>query len=145
MTIEADLRAAVSRADADSRLLHDIVHGDADTTVTTEGGPVKTVAKAIGDVEASVADTAATVIAGVTAAEAARDAAIAARDVAQTSVGTVAVSAADTTPGKLSLKLTPGRGLETAIEAAGADERLALAVTPQVNAGALLALAEAFI
>ena len=145
MTIEADLRAAAARADTDSRLLHDIVHGDSTATVVTDGGTVKSVAKAIGDVEASVAAAAATVTAGVTAAEAARDAAIAARDVAQTSVGTVAVSAADTTPDKLSIKLTPGRGLETAIEAAGADERLALAVTPQVNAGALLALARDFI
>ena len=145
MTIEADLRAAAARADTDSRLLHDIVHGDSTATVVTDGGTVKSVAKAIGDVEASVAAAAATVTAGVTAAEAARDAAIAARDVAQTSVGTVAVSAADTTPDKLSIKLTPGRGLETAIEDAGADERLALAVTPQVNAGALLALVEAFI
>ena len=145
MTIEADLRAAAARADTDSRLLHDIVHGDSTATVVTDGGTVKSVAKAIGDVEASVADAAATVTAGVTAAEAARDAAIAARDVAQTSVGTVAVSAADTTPDKLSIKLTPGRGLETAIEAAGGDERLALAVTPQVNAGALLALARDFI
>ena len=145
MTIEADLRAAAARADTDSRLLHDIVHGDSTATVVTDGGTVKSVAKAIGDVEASVAAAAATVTAGVTAAEAARDAAIAARDVAQASVGTVAVSSADTTPDKLSIKLTPGRGLETAIEAAGADERLALAVTPQVNAGALLALARDFI
>ena len=64
MTIETDLRAAVSRADADSRLLHDIVHGDADSTVTTEGGTVKTVAKAIDDVEASVAAAASTVNGG---------------------------------------------------------------------------------
>ena len=132
MTIETDLRAAVSRADADSRLLHDIVHGDATETVTTEGGTVKTVAKAIGDVEASVA-------------AAARDAAAAARDAAQASVGGVLVSAADTTPDKLSVKLDPGRGLEAAIEAAGGDERLVLSVTPQMSAGALLALAEAFI
>ena len=40
MTIETDLRAAASRADADSRLLHNIVHGDATETVTTEGGTV---------------------------------------------------------------------------------------------------------
>ena len=40
MTIEADLRATVVRADADSRLLHEIVHGDDTTTVDTEGGPV---------------------------------------------------------------------------------------------------------
>ena len=145
MTIETDLRAAVSRADADSRVLHDIVHGDATETVTTEGGTVKTIAKAIGDVEASVAAAASTVTDGVADAEAARDAAAAARDAAQASVGGVLVSAADTTPAALSIKLDPGGGLEAAIEDAGADERLVLSVTPQVSAGALLALAEAFI
>ncbi len=44
MTIEADLRAAADRAHADSLLLHEIVHGDAQTTVATENGPVKSVA-----------------------------------------------------------------------------------------------------
>ena len=145
MTIEADLRAAVSRADADSRLLHDIVHGDATETVATEGGTVKTVAKAIDDVEASVAAAASTVTDGVADAEAARDAAAAARDAAQAAVGSVAVSMADTTPAALSVKLEAGRGLEAVIENAGADESLALSVTPQVSAGALIALAEAFI
>ena len=80
MNIEAELRAAVSGADTDSRLLHDIVHGDAAATVDTEGGPVKTVAKAIGDVEASVAAAAVVVTEGVAATEAARDASIEARD-----------------------------------------------------------------
>ena len=145
MTIEADLRVAVSRADADSRLLHDIVHGDATETVTTEGGTVKTVAKAIGDVETAVAAAAASVTDGVADAEAARDDAEAARDAAQAAVGSVAVSAADTTSGKLSVKLEAGRGLEATIEDAGADESLTIAVTPQMNAGALIALAEAFI
>ena len=145
MTIEADLRAAVSRADTDSRLLHDIVHGDATETVTTEGGTVKTVAKAIDDVEVSVAAAASTVTDGVADAEAARDEALAARDAAQAAVGNVFVSADDTTAGKLSIKLEAGRGLEAAIEDAGADESLALAVTPQVNAGALIALVETFI
>ena len=146
MTIEADLRAAVSRADADSRLLHDIVHGDATETVTTEGGTVKTVAKAIDDVEASVAAAASTVTDGVADAEAARDAAAAARDAAQAAVGSVAcLDGRHHARRKLSVKLEAGRGLEAVIDDAGADERLALALTPQVNAGALIALAEAFI
>ena len=145
MTIEADLRAAVSRADADSRLLHDIVHGDATETVTTEGGTVKTVAKAIDDVEVSVAAAASTVTDGIEDAEAARDEAEAARDAAQAAVGNVLVSADDTTAGKLSVKLEAGRGLEAATEDAGSDESLRFDVTPQVNAGALIALAEAFI
>ena len=145
MNIETELRAAVSRADADSRLLHEIVHGDAAATVDTEGGPVKTVAKAIGDVEAGVAAAAAVVTDGVAASEAARDASIEARDAAQAAVGGVLVSATDTTADKLSVKLRPGYGIETAIEDAGGEERLRFAVTAQLNAGALIALAEAFI
>ena len=139
MTIESDLRAAVARADTDSLLLHEIVHGDVATTVDTEGGPVKSVARAVGDVEASVAAVAAIVTE-------ARDEAVAARDaVIATGAGTVLISDADTMPGKLASKLQFGRGLESAIEDAGGGERLALSVTTQLNAGALLALAEAFI
>ena len=82
---------------------------------------------------------------GVAASEAARDASIEARDAAQAAVGGVLVSATDTTADKLSVKLRPGYGIETAIEEAGGDERLRFAVTPQLNAGALIALAEAFI
>ena len=145
MNIEAELRAAVSRADTDSRLLHEIVHGDAAATVDTEGGPVKTVAKAIGDVEAGVAVAATVVTEGVAATEAARDASIEARDAAQAAVGGVLVSGNDTTADKLSVKLRPGYGIETVIEEAEGDERLRFAVTPQLNAGALIALAEAFI
>ena len=145
MNIETQLRAAVSRADTDSRLLHEIVHGDAAATVDTEGGPVKTVAKAIGDVEAGVAVAATVVTDGVAASEAARDAASEARDAAQAAVGGVLVSGNDTTAEKLSVKLRPGYGLEAAIEKTGGDERLRFAVTPQLNAGALLALARDFI
>jgi len=140
MSIETELRAAVKRADTDSRLLHEIVHGDDAATLETEGGAVKTVAKAVHDVEAAV-----TVTEGVAATEAARDEAVEARDAVQAAVRTVAVSAADTVPGVLSTKLEAGRGLETAIADAGGDERLTISVTPQLNAGALVALAEAFI
>ena len=145
MTIEAELRATVARADADSRLLHEIVHGDAAATVQTEGGPVKSVAKAIEDVETAVAGAANVVTEGVAATEAARDEAAAARDSAQATIGGVLVSDTDTAPARLSVKLAPGTGIETAIEEAGGDERLALSVTPQLNAGALIALANSFI
>ena len=145
MNIDTQLREAAARADTDSRLLHDIVHGDAAATVDTEGGPVKTVAKAIGDVEAGVAAAATVVTDGVAATEAARDASIEARDAAQAAVGGVLVSGNDTTADKLSVKLRPGYGIETVIEEAEGDERLRFAVTPQLNAGALIALAEAFI
>ena len=54
MSLQADLQAAVDRASAASQKLHAVVHGDAASTVETEAGPVKTVAKAIADIEASL-------------------------------------------------------------------------------------------
>lgn len=56
MTLQTDLETAVAKVTADSTALHSIVHGPASgagSTVTTEGGDVKTVAKAIADLEAT--------------------------------------------------------------------------------------------
>ena len=145
MNIETELRAAVSRADADSRLLHEIVHGDAAATVDTEGGPGQDRRQGNRRCRAGVAAAATVVTDGVAASEAARDASIEARDAAQAAVGAVLVSGNDTTADKLSVKLRPGHGLQTVVEDAGGDERLRFAVTPQLNAGALIALARDFI
>ena len=57
MTMQTDLQAAVDKATAASAKLHDVVHGDAVSTVTTETGPVKTVAKAVADIEADISET----------------------------------------------------------------------------------------
>lgn len=54
MTLQSDLQAAVSRVESDSQLLHDIIHGTYNQTVTTEGGPVKTAAKTIYDLEQTI-------------------------------------------------------------------------------------------
>lgn len=54
MSLQTDLQAAVEKAQAASGKLHDVVHGDAASTVATESGPVKTVAKAIADIEADI-------------------------------------------------------------------------------------------
>ena len=43
MNLQQRLEATVGQAESDAGLLHDIVHGDADTEVQTEGGPIKTV------------------------------------------------------------------------------------------------------
>lgn len=56
MSLQTDLQTAVAKVTADGNLLHDIVHGDAVSTVVTESGPVKTVAKAIADVVAAFGD-----------------------------------------------------------------------------------------
>ena len=152
MTIETDLRAAADRAHADSLLLHEIVHGDAQTTVTTENGPVKSVAKTIVDVEASVAahmtditQSVDAVDAAQTTAELARDEALDARDAALAAVGTVAVSATDSAPGRLDAKIEAGLGLGATVVDPGGDERLSLDLAPQIHAGALVALARSFI
>jgi hypothetical protein len=55
MTLQTDLQAAVSKATAAAQKLHDVAHGDAVSTVATENGPVKTVAKTIADNEAEIA------------------------------------------------------------------------------------------
>lgn len=51
MTLQTDLQEAVARVQTASQLLHTIVHGDDQTTVTTEGGVVKSASKAIKDIE----------------------------------------------------------------------------------------------
>ncbi|TAN65278.1 MAG: hypothetical protein EPN20_07695 [Magnetospirillum sp.] len=59
MTLQTDLEAAVAKVTADSNTLHAIVHGPASgmgSAVTTGGGDVKTVAKAIADVSAVFAE-----------------------------------------------------------------------------------------
>ncbi len=152
MTIESDLRAAADRATQDSQLLHQIVHGDALTTVTTEGGPVKSVAKAIADVEASVAahmteltQAVADAQAAESGAAAARDEAVAARDAALAAAGTVGVTAADANPGRLADKLEAGVGLEAEVVAAGSGERLRIRAASRIDAGASLMLALNFI
>ena len=51
MTLQTDLQDAVARVQTDSQLLHTIVHGDDQTEVSTDGGNVKSAAKAIKDIE----------------------------------------------------------------------------------------------
>ncbi len=54
MTLQTDLQEAVARVQNDSQVLHSIVHGDNQTLVPTEGGDVKSVAKAIKDIEDTI-------------------------------------------------------------------------------------------
>ena len=46
MNLQERLEATVNKAEVDVSLLHQVVHGNNQTDVVTEGGPVKTVAKA---------------------------------------------------------------------------------------------------
>jgi hypothetical protein len=54
MTLQTDLQDAVARVESDSQILHNIIHGDDQTIVNTENGSVKTPAKAIKDIEATI-------------------------------------------------------------------------------------------
>lgn len=73
MSLQDDLQTAVAKVTADSGLLHRIVHGDASTTVVTEGGPVKSVAKAIADVAESFHREAGDLVGAVADARQAKD------------------------------------------------------------------------
>lgn len=56
-TLQEQMQAAVTQTTTDSGLLHDIVHGDDTTTVTTENGPVKSVAKVISENQQLLTDS----------------------------------------------------------------------------------------
>ncbi|TAN67778.1 MAG: hypothetical protein EPN20_06680 [Magnetospirillum sp.] len=78
MTLQTDLAAAVAQVTADSTLLHKVVHGPAlgaESEVVTEGGPVKTVARAVADAEEILHREAGDLAEAVSAARAAQDAA----------------------------------------------------------------------
>ncbi len=51
MTLQKELEQAVIRVTEDSQTLHEIVHGDEQTVVSTEGGDVSSPAKVIFDIE----------------------------------------------------------------------------------------------
>ena len=90
MSLQADLQAAVDKASAASQKLHAVVHGDAASTVETESGPVKTVAKAIADTEAAISASRAELDAKVAAAA---GSALSAGESAEAAAGSAALSA----------------------------------------------------
>ncbi|MEW5729140.1 MAG: hypothetical protein AB1918_15025, partial [Pseudomonadota bacterium] len=53
-TLQEQLQDAVAKAGAAADKLHQVVHGGAAATVATEGGTVKSVAKALADIEAAL-------------------------------------------------------------------------------------------
>lgn len=55
MTMQTDLQAAVDKAASASAKLHAVVHGDASSSVETEAGPIKTLARTIADNQAAIA------------------------------------------------------------------------------------------
>ena len=127
----------IARFAVDADLAHQIVHGDAETTVETENGPVPSLAKAVGDLEeeASGAADVATTKAGEasTSADAASAAAVTATaqaDIATTKAGEAeaAAAAASGYAGEAGEEATAAAGAagtavsaaDTAVAAAGA-------------------------
>lgn len=101
-TLQEQLQAAVVQTTTDSGLLHTIVHGDANTTVTTEGGPVKSIAKVIGENQALLTTSLSTLtemrdqaVASADAAAFSEDAAHASQTAAADSESAAATSAAN--------------------------------------------------
>lgn len=96
MTLQSDLNGAVAKVTADGGLLHRIVHGPADgddSLVITEGGPVKTLARAVGDAETLIADQAGDLTATLASARAADQSARASAVSAETDASAAAASA----------------------------------------------------
>lgn len=152
-TLQERLETATAQVEADSTALHNIVHGDSTTTVTTDGGPVKSVAKLEADIQADL--EANTVVSQATGARdkaeqwaeetedtevetgqysalhhAAKAAASAAQVQAIADAGAVKVSPDDTTAGDLEGKLLAGDGIAMSTQNDGAAETRTVVVDP---------------
>jgi hypothetical protein len=53
MTLQTDLETAVLAVQSDSQILHNIIHGDAQSTITINSGEIKTISKVVADIEAT--------------------------------------------------------------------------------------------
>jgi hypothetical protein len=54
MSLQTDLNAAVAQVTTDGQILHQVVHGAASVTVTTEGGSLPTIAKLLNDADLAI-------------------------------------------------------------------------------------------
>ena len=63
MSLQTDLHNAVTQVTADSALLHAVVHGSTEDTVSTEGGLVVTVAKLLHDADSRITASAGGILA----------------------------------------------------------------------------------
>lgn len=90
-TLQQRLEAAVAQAETNAGLMHDVVHGGPTETVTTEGGPIDSLAKRLAALEAAYAalDAVAACAAERALADAAKVAAQAARDAAVAALATM--------------------------------------------------------
>ena len=129
MTLQTDLQDAIARIQTDSDVLHDIVHGDDAATITTENGPVKSVAKSVKDITDQIAQAGVNLIDAVDQAEAAQSGAELARDEAVAVSGRVKISADDTATGTLDSKIVAGSNIVLSVQNEGGDEALVITAT----------------
>lgn len=137
-TLQEQLQAAVVQTTTDSGLLHTIVHGDASTTVTTEGGPVKSVAKVISENQALLTTSLSTLTAmrdqAVASAAAAEDSKVAAAASETASAGSASVAEDAAAEALASKNAAADSENHTAdLEAAAADSKTAAGLS-EVNA-----------
>ena len=131
MSLKSDLDIAVAQVQADASTMHEIVHGNAQTTVQTEGGPVDSLAKSVASLESQY--TSGTVLSQVAAERlAAENAAAAAAASAGALVSFVefwvdAVAGSDTNAGGQSV---PFATLEKALRQAKPGQRCVVHLAP---------------
>jgi len=152
MSFHQDLKNAIAKVTVDSKLFHDVVHGSANTTVTTESGPVKTVAKTLEDIEthlntrlSSVFQAAQRAQAAQHQAEIVRNEALQAKESALSAIGGVKASHADLNPQPLYDKIVTAHGLESTLVNKGNGEVLEVKVARSLEAATHLYLAQHFI
>lgn len=129
MTLQTDLQDAIARIQTDSDVFHDIVHGDDTATITTENGPVKSVAKSVKDITDQIAQAGIDLIDAVDQAEAAQSGAEQARNEAIAVSGQVKISADDTAAGTLDSKIVAGSNIVLSVQNDGGNEALVITAT----------------
>lgn len=132
MTLQTDLQDAITRIQTDSDILHDITHGDETATITTENGPVNSVAKAIKDITDDISNAGINLLNAVTDAQNAQSGAEAARDVAIAVSGKVKISNDDTDAGTLDSKILAGNNIVLSLQNDGGNETLVIEATVPV-------------
>lgn len=104
--------ALVAQLQADAQKFHDIVHGDADTTVVVEGGEVDSLAKRIAAIAASLQDE---VDAGVDSVSTLVDAAGAAATAASGYADEAEAQAVLSAPNRVAVDLGPYGAMDVAL------------------------------
>ena len=73
MTLQTDIENAVLKVQSDSQILHNIIHGDAQSTITISSGEIKTLSKVLADIEATASQEIETLNIGSAALQSAID------------------------------------------------------------------------